>query len=50
MGDTCTADLWGGMRSFKYSQTKQTILFENKYCIQTLTRNSWIRYTDCWIV
>jgi len=20
------------------------------YCVQTLTRPSWIRYTDCWIV
>jgi len=20
------------------------------YCIQTLTRYSWIHYTDCWIV
>jgi len=20
------------------------------YCTGTLTRNSWIRYTDCWIV
>jgi len=20
------------------------------YCIRTLTRNSWIHYTDCWIV
>jgi len=20
------------------------------YCIGTLTRNSWIHYTDCWIV
>jgi len=20
------------------------------YCIQTLTRHSWIHYTDCWIV
>jgi len=22
----------------------------HKYCIQTLTRHSWIHYTDCWIL
>jgi len=21
-----------------------------RYCMQTLTRHSWMHYTDCWIV
>jgi len=29
---------------------KVTCVFEPYYCIQTLTRHSWIHYTDCWIV
>jgi len=25
-------------------------MFYTAYCLQTLTRYSWIHYTDCWIV
>jgi len=25
-------------------------VLQSTYCIQTLTRHSWIHYTDCWIV